>query len=134
MNARFDRAKAEARVAKVMERIMDTLAEKCRTFAVESMAVYKSGENMGRYTRASAPGESPAIQTGALSRSIDWKADGDDRLVGTNIKALGGYPYGYYLEYGSPGGKIKPRPFMRPALARTHANMPAILNKFKGKL
>lgn len=68
----------------------------------------------GRSHQASAPGQAPATETGALSRSVDYEVNGRVSLeVGDRE------PYGLYLENGTRGregpggsrvGQIRPRP------------------------
>ena len=64
----------------------------------------------------SRPGQPPAVQIGNLRRSITVDVgrdfDGNVARVGPGREA----PYGKFLEFGTR--KIKPRPFLRPALAR----------------
>lgn len=67
--------------------------------------------------RASAPGEPPAVDTGRLRASI-----GFERLGPWTYRVGTGVEYAGYLEFGTigpeyTGGRILPRPFMRPALA-----------------
>ena len=77
----------------------------------ESMNGSKSGRSYRRgdnYHQASAPGQSPAIDTGVLVNSIQHEFP--KSLLGvvyTNVH------YGPILEYGSI--KMAERPFMRPA-------------------
>lgn len=58
--------------------------------------------------RASAPGEYPAVDTGALRASIKTEAEGDIVAVGTSME------YAQSLEYKQPGRGG--RPFMRRIL------------------
>jgi HK97 gp10 family phage protein len=74
--------------------------------------VYKRG---GVLHQASAPGEPPAVDTGALRNSIGHEAVGDVLRVGS------GLDYSAYLEFGTP--KMEPRPFARPALADVQDQM-----------
>ena len=63
-----------------------------------------------RYYTASAPGEPPAVRTGMLRMSWGMKAEGD----GKGNYTAGIYtdvPYAEDLDTGTPGGKIKPRPY-----------------------
>lgn len=62
--------------------------------------------------RSSAPGEPPKLQSGALAGS----------LTEPRVQGLSGY-FGptanhakYVSDFGSPGGKIAPRPYLRKAL------------------
>lgn len=61
---------------------------------------------------ASAPGTAPAVDTGRLRSSITHEIGRDPRglvaRVGTNVR------YAVYLELGTR--KMRPRPFLRPAL------------------
>jgi HK97 gp10 family phage protein len=60
--------------------------------------------------RASAPGEAPAIDTGALRNSVRAQRKADlEWWVTTN-------EYAAYLEYGTR--RMAPRPFLRPAVEK----------------
>ena len=103
----------------------------------------------GKIHRASAPGQPPAVDTGRLRASItyNWSGSGRGRapiqnpsketksndgvgepaasrhevvvVVGTNVK------YGRDLELGTT--KIKPRPYLRPALENNRARLERII-------
>jgi len=75
-------------------------------------------------TYRSKEGEVPRVQTGTLRRSITHEMDTILPIgrVGTNL------PYSAFLEKGTP--KMKPRPFLRPAL---HKSIAAIMQLFRGK-
>lgn len=67
--------------------------------------------NPRRTHRASAPGESPASDTGNLVRNIRVKQNTPDEVfVESNA------PYSSYLEFGT--SKMLPRPFLFPAYER----------------
>ncbi len=72
----------------------------------DDMAEEKHGRKYGSHV-ASAPGESPAIDTGFLANSIQVEAEGLTAIVGTNAE------YAEVLEFG--GVHMEPRPFMEPA-------------------
>jgi hypothetical protein len=60
--------------------------------------------------RASAPGESPAVDTGNLTNSLHTIKRGKfTREVITNAE------YAKALEFGAPSRKLAPRPFLKPA-------------------
>lgn len=79
--------------------------------------------------RASAVGDPPAPDTGALRNSIQVVGQGDKVLVGTNLR------YGLALEYGvnvtgsqvgphpAANYRLEPRPHARPALANALRDM-----------
>ncbi len=81
------------------------------------MAQSKSGRMYGDH-QASAPGESPAIDTSNLVNSI--LVDEGDGIVYTNAE------YAEALEYGAPMNNLEPRPFMTPA---AEAARPGFLRK-----
>lgn len=75
----------------------------------KSGRLYRRGKN--RWHRASAPGEAPATDTGLLASS------GYQKQVGPLLREVGfTADYAPYLEFGT--GRIAPRPFLRPAVAR----------------
>ena len=80
--------------------------------AVVAMHEPKSGPvyrnpNMGKPHQASAPGEAPAVDTGALVGSLSVRSQGYRAEVYTNSE------YGLHLEYGTT--RMAARPFMGPA-------------------
>lgn len=76
-----------------------------------SMKKAPMGRIPGWGTTRSAPGESPAVQTGRLWNAVKWARAGHLTVrVGTNVK------YGRWLEEGVRGGKII-RPTSKRALS-----------------
>lgn len=75
------------------------------------MAQAKSGRMYGDH-QASAPGESPAVDTSNLINSIQTDMDGTEGTVYTNAE------YAEIMEFGAPMANIAPRPFMAPAAER----------------
>lgn len=66
------------------------------------------GNNLSPSHQASAPGESPATDTGFLVNSI--KADRQDMTA----RVFSSLKYAFWLEYGTT--KMEARPFLTPAL------------------
>ncbi|QQS25153.1 MAG: HK97 gp10 family phage protein [Actinomycetota bacterium] len=70
--------------------------------------------------RASAPGQPPAVDTGRLRSSITHELGAKGPVlvarVGTNVT------YAKHLELGT--SKMRPRPFLRPALAKVRGMQP----------
>lgn len=72
-----------------------------------SMAEPKSGRTYGSH-QASAPGEAPAIDLGALVNSIHVEQTGEmSAIVGTNME------HGLHTEFGT--ARMAPRPWLGPA-------------------
>jgi len=101
--------------------------EAVRTTAVDAIfdppktgRVYKRRDIIHQ---ASAPGQAPAHDLGGLSGSIDTIYD-HARLMGT-VNA--GIKYAAALEFGTTDHRIKPRPFMRPALAKNLPNIEGLV-------
>jgi hypothetical protein len=77
--------------------------------------VYSNYSTGGRAAphRASAPGEPPASDTGALLNSINHTIGVEATVyvrIGSDKK------YAIWLEHGAPGARIEPRPFIVPGL------------------
>jgi hypothetical protein len=105
LNSRIPELKGQMRqrVSSVVRRTAFNIQGRIR----RSFAEPKSGRMYGRH-QASAPGEAPAIDTGALTNSIQVAMEGDmTAYVFTNME------HGPGLEYGTR--KMAARPFMLPA-------------------
>ena len=82
--------------------------------------------------RASAPGETPAVDMGVLVNSINTQlvSSSDTSAfaeVGTGVE------YAEWLEFGT--SKMKARPFMRPAYDNNLEKIKAVIRKFaKGNI
>lgn len=72
----------------------------------------------GRKYRASAPGEAPAIRSGALYRDLNprYSAGGMRATISPRVVSETGAPYPDILEKGL--GQMEARPFMKPAFNR----------------
>ncbi len=82
--------------------------------------VYKKPTG-GHYT-ASAPGESPAVRTGTLKgswREVQFGANHQNPAIETNV------PYAW-LDKGSPGGMIAPRPYAQKIIDLAQPDVEAI--------
>lgn len=120
----------QRKVDSAVEKGLDRLAIQVMTTAKESMSTPKHGKDYRQTAggkplapgkrkkfgywrnRSSAPYEPPAVQQGALQKSIHWKRTKKlERWVGTNISQA---PYGLYLEVGTRN--MIERPYLRPAL------------------
>lgn len=92
--------------------------------AKELLSVAGTGRVKGRKAGPvvrSAPGEPPRKQTGRLRASVSIEVDEASLTarVGTNVE------YGRWLELGTKKG-LKPRPWLRRALAECHARITSI--------
>jgi hypothetical protein len=79
------------------------------------VAVFGTGgkANLSLTHQSSAPGEAPATDTGTLARSIVFK-----QVSKLTAEVSSELKYAYYLEFGTDGGKIKPRPAWLPAIEK----------------
>ena len=109
------------------------------------VAFYRGGKrNVGRTHIASKPGNAPATDTGTLGNSIQvtslYQNGGKDSRVAVKAK------YARYLEFGATlrrprglwarfrgRGKIRPRPFVRPAFRAGAAWAKAEIAKLGGR-
>jgi hypothetical protein len=104
-------AKAEAEIAKAVTAAALTITNDIKR-AIQGPPktgrIYKRGK-LGRNHQASAPGEAPATDTGALVNSIAYKQE-------TKLSAIVSSRLNYapWLEYGTR--RIAPRPSWRPAV------------------
>jgi len=114
------------------ENALQEYGEEIKEDIIADMAEPKTGINFGKRTRRSAPGESPAIQEGALSKSLFSKilkrtlskstASSLRVAIGTDLD------YGYELEVGRPRAKddfgpMLPRPWLSPQLVRLNVRV-----------
>lgn len=95
----------------------------------------KSMRGTGTPHIPSEPGHPPAVVTGKLRASITHevrKGTRGDLEARVGIKG-GTEPdtknYGFYLEFGTPKGKIKKRPYLRPALNKNLKTITSIINR-----
>lgn len=107
--------------AKAINQINDQLPARAasaalllRNASLEVLSGQRSGKRYkkpgGGYYRASAPGEPPAVRTGRLRgnwRPIQCGANGQNPAIETTVF------YARYMENGTPGGMIAPRPFVQ---------------------
>ena len=105
-----------------------------RTEAIKSIQTgAKSGIMYQKYNprrehRASAPGQSPASDTGNLVSKIIVKQKSSDV---TNVESNANYSA--FLEYGT--SKMQPRPFMLPAFEKSKKPIiNAVINRVKQKI
>ncbi len=88
----------------------------------------KRAQRIGSF--ASQPGEPPRRQTGRLIGSIEHEMIGLEpkARVGTNLE------YARALEFGFLPNRLKPRPYMRPALQQSEGAIRKIFGrKIKGR-
>ena len=92
---------------------------------------YVGGQKgQGLFRRRSAPGQPPAVDTGILRNSVQTDSK---KISGTGMVSvvMAGLVAGVHkdariprwLEYGTPNGRMKPRPFIAPSLAAIRPNV-----------
>ena len=106
-------------------RLVRTTALNIEGSAKTSMSGSKGGRTYKRRKKthtASAPGEAPAIDTGALVNSLNTEMAGElSAVVGTNME------YAEALEFGSH--KTAPRPLISPAFEEAEPGFDAGLKE-----
>lgn len=109
--------KLEAEIKKALETVGLVVTSEAKRLVQKSPrggVVYEKYQPR-RTHKASAPGEPPATDTGALVSSISYVVQQNELVV--IVKCSGAIaPYAIVLEYGSSDGELKPRPFLRPAV------------------
>lgn len=98
------------------KKIDDWILETLRLTKGHAFQMLNSGGRSGKKypglpNQSSAPGEPPRTQSGKLAGSMtEPVASGLEGRFGETAY------HAQFLENGSPGGKIKPRPHLRPSL------------------
>lgn len=77
----------------------------------------------GAKHKASAPGESPASDSGRLAQSLTWVGNETTLTVDVGTAT----PYAVPLELGTEDGTIAPRPFLGPAFDEMRPRIHAAL-------
>lgn len=111
-------AEAKEQLEKTLYQIGEAIASDARRRIQKSARGGKTYQlyNPRREHTASAPGESPATDTGRLVSSIVVVPMPELGAVAVKCDSNVA-PYAAALEYGTTDGKLQPRPFLAPALA-----------------
>lgn len=84
----------------------------------------KKGKTIyGKPHQASAPGEPPAVDTGALRNSIHYVERRGKGIVGTNMRKAPALEFGTNTAGKSRKVRIAKRPFFRPAKTRVEKQL-----------
>lgn len=133
-------AKMTAKAKQIETDVGKALAKSCAVVqreAQESMTntqidyskvYYKHNKNIGHHP--SVEGNPPAVDTGTLRRSITYSVDEKEK-VGRVGSVLQNPPYGVYLEFGT--SRMKPRPWLKPALEKSVEKIKKIFKETLGK-
>lgn len=88
----------------------------------------KTGKTVyGKPHQASAPGEPPAVDFGALRNSIHYVERRGKGIVGTNMRKAPALEFGTNRAGKSHKVRIAKRPFFRPAKARVEKKMGRVI-------
>lgn len=98
-------------------------------YIIEDMTTTPSDESKSYYTHnktiphhPSFEGNAPAVDTGTLRRSITFEVEETENGASGKVGSILQNPaYGRELEYGT--SKVKPRPWLRPALEANKENI-----------
>lgn len=122
--------KLGAGATKALRQGINATAQQVRNTAVKSIQQVSQGETVTRYSQggnaynhtASVAGEAPNTDTGALVKSVAVEQPSDTTaFVGSGLE------YAPYLEFGTT--KMKPRPWLQPALDANISNLNANITK-----
>ena len=120
------------KMPEVVGRLVEESARRIVKDAQDSMAGAKHGRvytRNGADHQASAPGEAPAIDTGALADSLRY-----EMTKTTRATVFSDSEYAAPLEYGAPAAGIAPRPFLTPAAERERPQLLNALRDLEDKL
>lgn len=120
--------KIAAALPKAAAAVVEETVEEIYNDIVADMQAAKSGRSYGvrGLHTASAPGESPAIDSGELVSSLDTDVQGTQGAVYTDD------PKSVWLEYGT--SRMAARPFMTPAAERARPGFERKLADLESKL
>lgn len=96
-----------------------------RNAVQEVLSGQRGGRRYGSHV-ASAPGEPPAVWHGKLNgnwRPVESGPNGEYPAIEVNLE------YADYMEHGTPGGKIAPRPFVDKTVDKAKPAILAIYNR-----
>lgn len=117
---RFDEASLDVR--QKGKRFTNKIATKIRASAAESIAQNSQGNTYprggGETHVASTAGNPPNKDSGDLKRSIFTRPKKSSLFRNYVVEVVSPMKYSRALEFGTKDGRIRPRPFMRPALAK----------------
>jgi hypothetical protein len=128
-DVKWNTDEALSKIDRIVERKLVAMANQYRRIIAELFRSAKHGRIYGKH-RASGAGEPPAIDTGALAKSVVYEVmrEGDEISVGIGPSIQGGRSkIAGWLEFGT--SKIQPRPAWRPALDQLVANGDASLKE-----
>ena len=112
-------------LARFEDELLTQLAEETRDHAKTSMGAPGPGPH-------SLPGDPPRRQTSDLYNNVTAVV-GSHESATESTRPSGAEEVPEWLEYGTPGGKVAPRPYMRPAYERTLAEVDRIVTDAKGR-
>lgn len=118
-----EEGKAVAKACLVVQREIQTSMTNTPTNG--SVSYYTHNKKIPHHP--SLPYNPPAVDTGTLRRSISIEVD-EENLKGKVGSVLANPPYGAYLELAEYGSsKMLPRPWLKPAMEKTKADVEEIL-------
>ncbi len=123
---RWHGKQVQRKILSHLERVLDWGRIK-----IESEVKRSIGKRAGKGSHSISP-QPPFRQTGRLINSIASERKGLVARIGSTLKPKGGQKHSYalYLELGTPSGKMKKRPYLKPAL---HKWISKIRQKLKMK-
>lgn len=124
VNLRINKDQFDKLINEASEITEDAAVKMAENMKKSILTGAKSGRQYENHT-ASAPGQAPANDTGALVRSIKVEKKKNESTVYVEKD------YAIYLEYGT--SKMRPRPFILPAFLNTKKWFSERLNKLASR-
>lgn len=118
------------KILKVTEEQLEENMNLALAYAVEQ-AQDKVSRGNADGTNPSSPGEPPKTVTGTLKSNIGYEVDViNGNIIGRyGVKKGPADEYAIYLELGTPKGKMKARPFLRPVLKENRYKLFKLLSR-----
>jgi len=111
---------------------MEKVGQEVLAYARRSKLHMGSGSSAPGGVGVDYEGQVLHMRTGNLARSLTVRSKMRTKSVevevGTNL-TNGGAPYPRYHEYGSPGGMIPERPWLRPSVAKKQSRLRTEIRK-----
>ncbi len=120
---------AMEKAARLVERYVKTHFKGGNAAAERARRAAGGKMQTGGISPRSKPGEAPAIQKGGLVNSIMYTVERSGLGINGKVGVEGAVKYARALELGYAPRNLKPRPYLRPAVAANKRKIAEIFRK-----